>query len=505
VSAQPIDAKGSYWVESTTASPYPQLSDTTEADTCVVGAGLVGITTALLLQEAGRDVVIVEMGEVVTGVTGHTTAKVTSGHGLIYASLESSHGADTARGYAQANEAGLARIADLVSRYSIGCDFERKANYAYCERPEDADDIRAEVDAAARAGLDVSLVTETSLPFPVAAAIELRDQAQFHPRKYLLALLDVFTSNGGRVFEKTRATGLEEGSPCVVETTGGEVRARHVVLATHYPFVDRALLFPRVHPKRSYVVAGPADRLPEGMFISSTEPTRSVRTIPDGDRTLLLVSGEGHSTGQEYETEERYENLDRWGAEHFGLRTEYRWSTQDGTSVDELPYIGTIRRGSDHVYTATAFNKWGFTNGTIGADIITDAILGRSNEWAGLFDVHRVTVKQSAEKFVSENTKVAMHFVRDRALHPQRSDPHELAPGEAGVHRSGTQMVAAYRDEDGLLHKVSAICTHLACVVSWNPAEKTWDCPCHGSRFDFDGHVIQGPAVKDLEQVDPSS
>jgi glycine/D-amino acid oxidase-like deaminating enzyme/nitrite reductase/ring-hydroxylating ferredoxin subunit len=503
VNAQPVGTKGSYWVESTSSSAYPQLEGGADADVCVVGAGLVGITTAILLQEGGRDVVLVEMDGVVRGVTGYTTAKVTSGHGLIYASLESSHGAETARGYAQANEAGLERVAELVDRYSIDCDFERKANYAYCERPDDVDDIRAEVDAAARAGLDVSLVTETSLPFPVAAAIELRDQAQFHPRKYLLALLDVFTSNGGRVFEKTRATGINEGAPCVVETIGGEVRARHVVLATHYPFVDRALLFPRVHPKRSYVVAGPADRLPEGMFISSTQPTRSVRTIPDGERTLLLVSGEGHSTGQEYETEERYENLNRWGAEHFGLRTEYRWSTQDGSSLDQLPYVGTIRRGTDDVYTATAFNKWGFTNGTTAAEIISDAILGRTNEWAELFDVHRVTVKQSAEKFVSENTKVAIHFVRDRALHPQRTNVEDLAPGEAGVHRAGTQMIAAYRDEAGVLHQVSAICTHLRCVVSWNPAEKTWDCPCHGSRFDFDGRVIQGPAVHDLERVDP--
>jgi glycine/D-amino acid oxidase-like deaminating enzyme/nitrite reductase/ring-hydroxylating ferredoxin subunit len=499
-----VAAKGSYWVESTSSESYPPLRGGTDADVCVVGAGLVGITAAILLQEGGRDVVVIEMDRVVQGVTGHTTAKVTSGHGLIYASLESSHGADAARGYAQANEAGLARIAELVDRYSIDCDFERKANYAYCERPEDADDVRAEVDAAARAGLDVSLVTESSLPFPIAAAIELRDQAQFHPRKYLLALLGAFTANGGRVFEQTRATGIDEGSPCVVETHGGEVRARNVVLATHYPFVDRALLFPRVHPKRSYVVAGPADRLPEGMFISSTEPTRSVRTIPDGDRTLLLVSGEGHSTGQEYETEERYENLDRWGVEHFGLKTEYRWSTQDGSSVDQLPYVGTIRRGNDDVFTATAFNKWGFTNGTVAAEIISDAILGRSNEWADLFDVHRVTVKQSAEKFISENTKVAIHFVRDRALHPQRSSPDDLAPGEAGIHRAGTQMVAAYRDEAGQLHQVSAICTHLRCVVAWNPAEKTWDCPCHGSRFDFDGHVIQGPAVVDLERVDPT-
>lgn len=502
MSVQPVATKGSYWVESTTASGYPRLVGGTETDVCVVGAGLVGITTAILLQEAGRDVVVIEMDRVVQGVTGNTTAKVTSGHGLIYASLESSHGADAARGYAQANEEGLARVASFVESYGIDCDFERKSNYTYCERPEDAGEIRDEVDAAARAGLDVALVTETSLPFPIAAAVELRDQAQFHPRKYLLALLDVFTAHGGRVFEETRATGINEGDPIVVETIGGEVRANHVVLATHYPFLDRALLFPRVHPKRSYVVAGPANRLPEGMFISSTEPTRSVRTIPNGDRTLLLVSGEGHSVGQDYETEDRYAALSSWGAEHFGLTTEYRWSTQDGTSVDQLPYVGSVRRGS-RVYTATAFNKWGFTNGTAGAEIISDAILGRANEAADLFDLHRRTLTQSAEKFVTENAKVAIHFVRDRALHPQRTTPDDLSPGEAGIHRAGTQLVAAYRDDAGELHKVSAICTHLRCVVAWNPAERTWDCPCHGSRFDFDGRVIQGPAVHDLDRVDP--
>lgn len=493
----------SYWVASSPETDFPPLQEAIAADVVVVGAGLVGITSAFMLRRAGLDVVLLEMDRAVRGATGYTTAKVTSGHNVIYSELEKKHGAETAALYAQANEAGLALITRLVDEESLDCDFERKDNYVYAASSSSASDIESEAAACVRAGLSAELVDDLEVRFPLALALRQRDQAQFHPRKYLLGLLERFTAAGGKFYESSMVTGLKEGDECEARTNAGRVRAKHVVLATHYPFIDRALMFPRVHPKRSYAIAGEVPGpLPEGMFISADEPTRSLRTIPDGDRTLLLVGGEGHNVGQDQETEDHYRNLEDWAREYFDMRVEYRWSTQDGASVDGIPFIGSYRPGRDNVFVATAFSKWGFTNGTIGAKIITDEIVGTSNPYGSLYDPKRINVTASAQKLMIENAKVAQHFFKDRFAHPQSRTLDDLLPGEAGVNEGPLESTAAYRDEQGTLHKVSAVCTHMGCIVNWNPAEKSWDCPCHGSRFAIDGTVIEGPAVKNLKQVD---
>ena len=494
----------SYWVESTPDKELAPLTADLKVDCAVIGAGITGLTTALLLQRAGLKVAVVEMSGMARGVSGYTTAKVTSLHGQIYSQLESKHGREAAALYADANQSALRFVAGLVRKEAVDCDFEAKANYTYCEDPSDLPAIEEEAEAARRAGLPVELVHETTLPYPVAGAVRLDDQAQFHPRKYLLHLVEALERRGALLFDDTRATGVDEGSPCVVETTGGKITARHVVVATHYTFLDRSMMFPRVHPKRSYAIAGtvPSENVPDGMFLS-TEPTWSVRTIPAGRETLVLAGGSGHNVGQHYDTEERYETLEAWARDKLGMTdVRSRWSTQDGVSVDSLPYVGRLTPMSHNVFTATAFGKWGMTNGTAAAMLMSDLVLGNENPWSGLFDPHRATVKASAAKLAKENVKVAGHFFGDRLKHPQSGVPGDLAPGEASVSGHGPGQVAVYRDETGNLHKVSAVCTHLGCIVTWNNAETTWDCPCHGSRFDVDGKVIQGPAVKDLEPKD---
>jgi glycine/D-amino acid oxidase-like deaminating enzyme/nitrite reductase/ring-hydroxylating ferredoxin subunit len=494
----------SFWVESTPDVAFEPLTADLRVECCVLGAGITGLTTALLLQRAGVKVAVVEMDGIARGVSGYTTAKVTSLQGQIYSQLESKHGREAAALYADANQAALGTVASLVRELSIDCDFEAQSNYTYCEDPADVSQIEEEAEAASRAGLPVELVHHTSLPYEVAAAVRLDDQAQFHPRKYLLQIVDELRRGGCLFFDDTRATGVDEGEPCVVETTGGTVRADHVVVATHYTFLDRSMMFPRVHPKRSYALVGPAPEgnVPSGMYLS-TEPTWSVRTVRDGDERLVLAGGSGHNVGQHYDTEERYASLEKWAREKLGLtEVRHRWSTQDGSSVDTLPYIGRLTPRSRRVFTATAFGKWGMTNGTLAGMIISDLITGTENRWASLFDPHRATVKASATKFAEENVKVAGHWIGDRLKHPQPGVPGDLAPGEAAVSGTGAGQVAVYRDAAGELHKVSAVCTHLGCIVTWNNAETTWDCPCHGSRFDVDGKVIQGPAVKDLEPKD---
>lgn len=491
----------SYWMESVAAMPRPPLGGDTQVDVLVIGAGIVGLTAAFELARAGRKVAVIDMHGIGHGTTGHTTGKITLGHGLIYHRLLSKHDARTAEVYAKANQLALDWMTKLIEKENIDCDFERKTNYVYCENDEQLDAMLEEVEAAKEAGVKAKLVRNVPLPFPSPGGVMIENQAQFHARKYLLHLATAIEAAGGAIHEGTRATAIDTSSGCKVETDGGTVTAEHVVMATHYPFTDRGFFFARVRASRSYVVAGPVDpaRAPDGMFINSTSPTRSIRTIPDGDRLLLAVAGNSHPVGEDYDTEDNYRDLEEWTRKHFGVEEiTHRWSAQDGITVDGIPYAGTAWRSNDAVYTATGFAKWGLTNGTASALLISRAIQGFKGEYAWLYDPHRFTLDSSARSFTKDNAKVGYHFIHDRFRHPQEGDPEKLSPGEACVAGHGNRQVAAYKDESGKLHARSARCTHLGCTVAWNSAEKTWDCPCHGSRFSFDGRVIEGPATKDL-------
>ena len=486
----------SLWVETTSQTAYPPLDGEVSVDVAVLGAGITGLTAATLLKEAGKTVAVVESKRVAEGISGYTTAKLTSGQGMIYARLRSKFGPEIARAYAESNEAGLARVASLVEERTLECDFEWTENYVYSERPEDVSALRDEAKAARASGLDASFVTETPLPYPVAGAVRLERQAQFHPRKYLLPLAAAIPGDGSHLFEWTRAVGLRGG---VVRTDRGLVRARNVVVATHLPFLDRGLYFAKAHPSMSYAIAAPVEAGPPGMYISSATPTRSIRTAPEGAGRVLILGGEGHKPGAEADTRRRYAALEQFLSERFGVGdVRYRWSAHDYQPVDDLPYIGQLTRRSEDVYVATGFAKWGLTKGTLAAMMITEAILGRPNPWASIYDANRVDARRSGRAFVKENAAVGARFVGDR-LRPARRDAGELAPGEGAVVRSGTRRLAVSRDEAGTVHVLSARCTHLGCIVRWNTAERTWDCPCHGSRFTAEGRVTEGPATADLE------
>jgi glycine/D-amino acid oxidase-like deaminating enzyme len=458
----------SYWVDTTSSPGYPALQDTVSVDVAVVGAGIVGITAAYLLKREGLTVAVVDRKEVARGVTGYTTAKVTSSHNLIYSKLLSSFGEEGARTYGRSNEAGKERIAELVDELDIDCGFERADNFIYTEIESSVQDLRDEVDAALLVGLPAGFTTDTELPFEVKGALRFTNQAQFDPRRFLLALAARIDGDGSHIFENTVVIGVEESHPCTVEAETGKIHAGDVIVATHMPILDRGLFFTKVHPYRSYAIADRVEpEVPRGMYISTGGPTRSLRSIPKGIERLLLVGGEGHKTGTDEDTGKHYERLEAWAYEHYGMDApRYRWATQDNVSVDKVPYVGRLTRGSDHVFTATGFGKWGMTNGTMSAMILTDHIVGRANDWAALYDSKRIKPFASAQKFLTENGEVAAHFVGDRFSHGK--NPR---------------------------------CTHLGCVLRKNGAEGTWDCPCHGSRFDADGNVIQGPAISAIESM----
>ncbi len=492
----------SYWIESTPTAPLPTASADRTFDVVVIGAGMVGLTAADALKKAGHTVAVVEAGNIVEGVSGHTTAKVTAGHGVIYAELRKKFGDDGARTYAASNSAALEYMAVLVETENIDCEWVRKDNYIYADTAKELETVRSEAEASAAAGLAADFVAATPLPWQVAGAVRQRHQAQFHPRKYLLHLARSIDGEGSVVWERTRATDVVEGSPCRVETEAGTITARDVIVATHLPFLDRGMYFSKVFPHREHVVAVrvPTGSVPDGMFISAGSPTRSVRATPYGDDALLIISGESHKTGEDPDTDDRYRSLQAWAEEKFPvLSVEYRWSAQDNYSQDGVPFIGRYTRTSEHLYTATGFGAWGMTNGTLAGMLLSDAILGRENPWAQLYDSNRVKPLASAGTFVKENVKVAAHFVGDRISKEGKDAAPDLQPDEAAVIGSGRSAVAAYRDADGALHAVSAACTHMGCLVSWNKGERSWDCPCHGSRFSCDGAVLHGPAVAPLE------
>ncbi len=481
---------------------FGPLESPIDVDVAVLGAGITGLTTALLLKQTGVRVAVVEAGRVSGATTGHTTAKVTAQHGLIYDTITSKFGRDGARAYGEANYAAVNVMDRIVRENRIDCDWERRSSYAYTEQDSNVGQIEQEVEAAQAAGLPAHYTEQTELPWPVKAAVRFDDQAQFHPRRYCLALAGLIDGDGSRVFEQTRAIDVEEGSPCVVKTARHDVRAAFVVLATHIPFLDQGGFLAKCHPEREYAMAVALNQpVPKGMYISVEQPTRSVRQHPFDGGELAILAGESHKTGQDPDTLARYSALERFAHERFSVRAvEYRWSTQDYMPVDQIPYIGRLRRTTDRLYVATGFRKWGMTSGTVAGILISDQILGRDNPWTGLFDPDRVKPIASAKEFVKENVNVAKRFLGDRITERASTNPDAIAPGDGVITTVGAKHVAVSRDLDGTLHAVSARCTHMGCIVSWNPAENSWDCPCHGSRFAPDGRVLQGPAVDPLQE-----
>lgn len=497
-------AQRSLWIETTPDTIYPALEGDVEVDAVVVGAGITGVTTAWTLKREGRRVALIEMLRLGEGATGYTTAKLTVGHNVIYADLVKKYGEETARAYAASNQWAIERLEEIVSGEGIECDWERTSNYVYTEDHARLPDLEDELEAAHRAGVSAELTTETDLPFPVLGAIRVDGQAQFHPRKFIQALAEKIVGDGSHIFEHSRVEDVESGEEYAVLTEQGRVAAKHVVLATHMPFVERGLFFAKAHPQKSYAIAAQIEQAqaPRGMYINAEQPRRSIRSTPgpSGSR-FLVVGGEGHKPGRDDDTRRRYEALESFLSDRFEAgEVEHRWSTHDYVPVDGLPYIGRLRRSDERLLMATGFAKWGLTKAVAAAGIISDSIIGQDNPWSSVFDANRLNVMRSARNFTTENAKVGFWFIGDRIRHRAGHDEiNELEPGDGTVAWIGGRHLAVHRDDNGQLQAVSARCTHLGCLVGWNRADRTWECPCHGSQFGADGNLLQGPATNPLQ------
>lgn len=494
----------SIWTATSATSEYPPLPADLTVDAAVVGGGITGLTTALMLLRQGLSVALLEADRIASSTTGYTTAKLSSLHGLSYAAIAEDHGEEAARLYGRANEAAIETVVGLARDNGIACDLVRMPAFTYAQTDEKADAVEREAAIAGRLGLPASLVAETGLPFPVSAAVRFDNQAMFHPRKYCLGLAEVFVKEGGRVFERTPVLSIEPG-PHTLATAGGSVKATHVIQATLLPLYDPLGFFTSNFPHQSYGMAVLCENPPPGLYLSAETPARTIRPLLDGNTSYLIVGGEGHKVAREPDTTERYKALTEWARRTFGTgEPAFAWSAHDYIPSDGLPYIGRLTPDAEGLWVATGFKKWGLTNGTAAALILSDLIAGKSNPWALAFDSLRLKPKPSAKKMLQHQAELAAQAGGPPVRGALPDEAGEVQPGEGKVVKAGGEKLAVYRDGEGALHTLSATCMHMACTVAFNKAERTWDCPCHGSRFDVGGRVVHGPAVYDLKPFQES-
>lgn len=470
----------SLWRDTTVFPEYQPLNGDIQTDAAIIGGGLAGILTAHFLEQAGRKCIVLEAEQIGSGQTGNTTAKVTSQHGLIYNKLLENVGKEQAWQYAAANQEAIERYRILIQKYGIECEWSEREAYLYTVK--DARLLRQEHRAAKSLGLPVELTDRTELPFPVEAALKLKGQASFHPLKFLQKMAEQV-----QVYEQTKVLRAE---PHLLVTNRGNVRAEQIVFAGHYPFVLRpGYYFLRMHQERSYVL-GLTNVLPfAGMYLGVDADALSFRQSGN----VLLFGGGGHRTGDD-EQGNPYDYLQHKAESYFPhAKTAYQWSAQDCMPLDGIPYIGQFGKKTERWFVATGFQKWGMTTSMVAAMVLTDLMCGRNNAYAGVFSPQRSNVSAAAKTFLVEGKYAVVNLAKERFTFPKEK-LEDIRPGTGGVIEYEGQKAGVYKANDGEISVVSVKCPHLGCQLAWNQSEKSWDCPCHGSRYDHKGRLLDGPS-----------
>jgi glycine/D-amino acid oxidase-like deaminating enzyme/nitrite reductase/ring-hydroxylating ferredoxin subunit len=495
----------------------PTLTHNIRTSVCVVGAGIAGMTTAYLLARAGRAVVVIDDGPIGGGETGRSTAHITAALDDHYTKVEKLHGVEGSRVAAESHMAAINRIESIASLEDIDCDFERLDGYLFLGGGDDRKVLEDELQAAHRAGLsDVELLDRAPVKsFDTGPALRFPRQAQFHPLKYLNGLARAIVRDGGQLYSGTHAKSIEDGEPAKITTSDGHViTADNVVVATNSPVNDWVIIHTKQSAYRTYVIAAriPRGSLTRGLYWDTPHPYHYIRLQevdplldPRRNEELLIVGGEDHKTGQTDDADERFKRLEEWTRQRFPAigNVDFRWSGQIMEPVDYMAFIGKNPGTDQHIFIATGDSGNGITHGTVAGILLTDLILGRKNPWAKLYDPSRVTLRATTS-FLRENLNVASQYT-DWASGGDVDSYEQIAAGAGAVVRRGMKKIAVYRDDQGSIHELSAVCTHLYCIVAWNSAERTWDCPCHGSRFDPYGSVVNGPAITPLQELNSES
>ncbi len=508
----------SYWIDSQKEKEgYQKLNEDIETDICIIGGGITGISIAYYLNQYKIKNVILEKDRIAQKTTGHSTAKITSQHGLFYKYLIDSEGTEFAQKYYEANEKAKENIAKIIKQEKIECDFERQSAYVFTQKIEDVQKIKDEVEAVKSFGGTANYVeakdikinninTENNNRIKALAAIEFPNQAQFNAYKYVAELAKICEKGQTHIYENSKVIDVEEeenGYSIELEN-GATVKAKYVVIATKYPIIN----FPGFHFLKMYqstsniIVVDPKETVFEGMYINSEDPTISLRKIKEEDKELLVVAGFDHKTGAKIDLSSSYEYLEKIAKSMYpNCEVKYRWNTEDCIPLDKIPYIGEFSSLLPKVYVATGFKKWGITTSNIAANIIVDKIMGNENEYEEIFRATRLEPIKNYKE-VGNMIKESIHSLVFNKLNVPKEGIEQVRNGQGKIVEIEGKKVGVYKNEQGEIFKVKPVCQHLGCELSWNNLDKTWDCPCHGSRYTYKGELIYGPSVKNLEKYE---
>lgn len=498
-SSLPKDVE-SFWRQTEKKLNYKKLDKNIEVDIAIAGGGIAGITTAYLLAKAGKKVALLEARELISGTTGYTTSKLTAQHNLIYDDLINRYGQDQAKLYYQANMEGIALIKELMEKHHIDCDLEEQEAFVYTQDPKSRNKFRNEAEAYKKLGIEGEFLEDLPLDLKIEAAVMMRNQAQFHPVKYLNGLLREIDKMDGEVYEHSMVMDLEKDNNKIICKMDSPytVTCNELVFATHFPTYEPNKFYSdKLEPESSYALSVKAKReFPDGMYINADLPKRTLRKMEEDGETFILVGGESHPTGDRISSNERYKNLATFAEDVFdATEVVHHWSSHDLISPDRIPFIGRLNPEEENIYVVTGFGKWGLTNATVGAKVLNDLILEKDNPYTELF---------SPQREIGSLKTIEPMEVSGKATKKQSSTiekTEDLQKNQGAIVKVKEENVGAYKDNQGDLHFVDLSCTHLGCDVEWNDGDCTWDCPCHGSRFNAIGGVIEGPAVKPLKKI----
>ena len=490
----------SLWTATSEQTKYPQLKGDVRADVAIVGGGIAGINVAYYLVQFGYKVAIVEAFDVASGTSGNTTAKITSQHGLKYAHLKKHFGSKASL-YAESNQWAIEEYRRIIDQEGIQCDFYSAPAYVYARSEENISKIKEEAEVAKELGLPAVFMNSVDgMPFDIKGAIRFDDQAYFHPRKYLLRLAQIIHDRGGYIFENSRVIEVGEGKPYKIKTDQGQITADKVIIATNFPIFDKGMFFARLAQIRSYALAVKLNNhMPEGMFISVDDLTLSFRPHKSGDEAWHIIGGQDHPAGVAGGSLNHYEKLEEQVKKRFSIKAiDYKWAAEDSASADKVPYIGKMPL-TENMYVTTGYGEWGMTTSLVSGRLLAEMVSGRKNEWAELYNPSRLKPVASAKRVAKSGLRtikgVAGHITKLAEINTD-----DLGLEEGKVFNRKGEKIAVSKDESGQIRAVSAVCTHLGCIVEWNNSDKSWDCPCHGSRFKPDGEVITGPALTPLDK-----
>lgn len=502
----------SYWISSVkdNKKEYEKLQEEIKTEIAIIGGGLTGLSCGYYLSKENKEVVILEKNTICSHTSGNTTGKITSGHGLFYNYLLQTEGKNKAKQYLEANEKAIKNIAKIVEEENIKCDFERQDAYIFTQKQEEVEKIKKEVEALEYLEFPCELVKEIPLPIKnkekeVLAAIKYKNQAQFNPCLYAEGLANKIEERKGKIYEHTKVLDIkkkEDGYEII--TDEAKVNAKIVILASHYPIITfPGFYFMKMYQETSYLIAVETkEPLFEGMYICTEEPTISLRTAKNGDKRLLLVGGMKHKTGAKIDLKDSYKKLEKIAKSLYpDSKVLYRWNTEDCISLDKIPYIGEFSNLMPNVYVATGYKKWGMTTSNIAANIITDKILGKENKYKEVFESTRLKPIKNHKELANILKEVSYSLVINKLKNIEEY-VKDVKQGEGKIIEIEGQKIGAYRDEKGKIFLIKPYCSHLGCMLSWNNLDKTWDCPCHGSRFNYEGKQIYDPAIKDLEKIE---